>query len=325
MSKKITQQDILNMAVNKLEQDMAADVDGDGKITPEDARLAPDGVTVKEKPSDYGGDSLAISGAALDRLLDETSFSYDPETDPLYRQFREMYEREGSLAAENAYGLAGRYTGGYGSSYAATAANDAYAMYMDKLAARGAELEQKAYDRAVADRQDLFRLYTAAREYEDAIYSRERDEEDDAYRDRQADFDDRQADLDEAYRDRQADRDEANDLISFAFRAAEQGDYSFLAALGVDVSRLEAMDEKERAEFLANYGDLSGLKDMGVDITSLTEQAEREKAEFYAQFGDLSGLTKLGVDVSGLKREQLLEIASLFAKYGDFSLLRMLI
>ena len=318
MSKKITQQDILDMAVNKLEKDMAADVDGDGKITPEDARLAPDGITIKDKPSVYGGDVLPISGEALDRLMEATSFSYDPEEDPLYRQFRELYERQGSLAAENAYGLAGRYTGGYGSSYAATAANDAYAMYMDKLAAKGAELEQKAYDRAADGRAELYRLYTTARDYEDALYGRGLDEANAAY-DRERDA------ADDAYRDRQMDRNEANDLIAFAFRAAEQGDYSFLAALGVDVSRLEAMDEKERAEFLARYGDLSGLAEIGVDIAALTEQADREKAEFYAKFGDLSGLTKMGVDVSGLRREQLLEIASLFAKYGDFSLLRMLI
>ena len=48
MSKHYTAKDILQMAVNLQEPDLSADMDGDGKITPGDARLAQDGVDVPD-------------------------------------------------------------------------------------------------------------------------------------------------------------------------------------------------------------------------------------------------------------------------------------
>ena len=157
MSKKYTPQDILQMAVHLQEQDMAADMDKDGKITPEDARLAPDGIEVPDP-------ATRISEGLLDRLMTEREYGYDFNADPLFRQYRELYEKAGSRAAENAYGLASAYTGGYGNTYASTVAGDAYALYMDKLAAKGAELEQKAYDRYRDARADLYKQYAAAGE-----------------------------------------------------------------------------------------------------------------------------------------------------------------
>lgn len=360
MSKWYSQQDILEMAVKKREQDLAADVDGDGKITPEDARLAKGGVEVPDP-------SMSMSQSILDRLMNTPEYGYDYDADPLYRQYKEMYENAGSRAAENAYGLASAYTGGYGSSYAATAANDAYALYMDKLAAKGAELEQKAYDRYNDSRADLYKQLDTARSFEDRKYDREVKEDERRY-DRQTDAAERkyrqERDAkDDAYRDREQDRkdrelerDAANDLISFAFNAAGKGDYSYLAALGVDtssltekdalaaaetyakygdlsalaklgvdVSPLEEKNAMEKAAWYANYGDYSRLADLGVDLTSLNRQNKLDEAAFYAKYGDLSGLSKLGVDVSQLKREQLYDIAALFAKYGNYSLLYMLL
>ena len=345
MSKKYTRQDILDMAVRLKEQDMAADMDRDGKITPEDARLAPDGVEVPDPATE-------LSRTLLDRLMNEKAFGYDFDADPLYRQYRDMYETAGGRAAENAYGLASSYTGGYGSSYAATAANDAYALYMDKLAAKGAELEQKAYDRYRDARTDLYKQYAAAGELEDRQYARDRDMKEDFYRDEALKSDQRSA----ALKEKEAERSSLNDAVRFAFDAAGQGDYSYLAALGVDTSALTRKDalaaaetyakygdlsgleklgvdvspltEKEardKAAFYADYGDLSGLKKLGVDVSALQAKNAEDKAAFYARYGDLSGLTRLGVDVSRLKKEQLYDVAALFARYGNYSLLRLLV
>lgn len=336
MSKKITQQDILDMAVHKREPDMAADVDKDGKITPEDARLAPDGIDVED---------TVMSRELMDRLMNMPDFGYDREEDPRYRQYRDMYERAGEKAAENAFGLAASYTGGYGSTYAATAANDAYAMYMDRLASKGEALEQQAYDRYRDDRADLYRRLEAAQKLEDRNYDRERNEKEDGYREEEL-----------RLKQQTAAQNSLEALVRFAFDAAGQGDYTYLAALGVDpaaltekdalakaelyakygdLSKLEqagidtgalkAQTAKDDAAFYAKYGDLSKLDEMGVDTGSLKQQDVMDKAAFYARYGDLSGLSKMGVNVSRLKKEQLFDVAALFAKYGNYSLLNLLV
>ena len=314
MSKKYTQQDILQMAAHLQEQDLAADVNKDGVITSEDAWLAQDGVEVPDP-------ATRMSADLLDKLLTMQDYSYDLDSDPLYGYYREMYEKAGSRAAENAFGLASAYTGGYGSSYASTVANDAYALYMDKLAAKGAALEQQAYDRYRDARSDLYRQYLAAAELEDRQYGRDRDMKEDSYREDELALQEQEATL----KAQEAERNSLNDMIRFAFDAAGKGDYSYLAALGVDTSALTQKDALEAAEIYAKYGDLSGLEALGVDVSSLEQEAEREKAAFYAEYGDLSGLRALGVDVSRLRKDQLFDVASLFAKYGDYSLLRLLV
>lgn len=336
MSKRITQQDILDMAVHKRDPDMAADVDKDGKITPEDARLAPDGIDAAD---------TIMAQDILDRLMNEPAYLYEQEEDPRYRQYRDMYERAGEKAAENAFGLAASYTGGYGNTYAATAANDAYALYMDRLAAKGEALEQKAYDRYRDDRADLYRRLDAAQQLEDRDYDRERDKKEDGYRDEEL-----------RLKQQAAEQNSLDALIRFAFDAAGQGDYAYLAALGVDpaamtekdalakaelyakygdLSKLEqagidtgalkAQAAKDDAAFYAKYGDWSKLDELGVDTGSLKQQAIMDKAAFFAKFGDLSGLSKMGVDVSRLKKEQLFDVAALFAKYGNYSLFNLLV
>ena len=95
MSKKYTQQDILEMAVRLQDPDLSADMDKDGKITAEDARLAPDGVEIPD-PAE------TVSHSLLDRLMEEQNFGYDYDADPLFQQYREIYEKAGSRAAETA-------------------------------------------------------------------------------------------------------------------------------------------------------------------------------------------------------------------------------
>ena len=345
MSKKYTARDIMDMSVKLKEPDMAVDLDRDGRITPSDAHLAQNGVEIPDA-------ATGMSGSLLDRLLAAQDYGYDYDADPLYRQYRDMYERAGGRAAENAYGLASAYTGGYGNSYASTVANDAYALYMDKLAAKGEELERKAYDRRQDSREDLYRLYDAAEQLEDRRYARDRDAKDDYYRDHELVLDKQSF----ALKKQEAERNRSNDLLGFAFDAAEKGDYSYLAALGVDTSALRGKDALETAEtyakygdlsglerlgvdvsalkaenarddaaFYAKYGDLSGLERLGVDVSALKAESARDDAAFYAKYGDLSGLTKLGVDVSRLKKEQLFDVAALYARYGNYSLLRMLV
>lgn len=60
--------------------------------------------------------------------------------DPLYRQYAAMYQKQGQQAMKDTMGQAAALTGGYGSSYASTAGNQAYQQYLGQMNDRAAEL-----------------------------------------------------------------------------------------------------------------------------------------------------------------------------------------
>lgn len=84
--------------------------------------------------------------AALDAILNRDAFDYDVETDPLYAQYRDQYTREGQRAMQNTYGQAAARTGGLGSSWANSAAQQSNNYYMSQLADKVPQLYQMAYD-----------------------------------------------------------------------------------------------------------------------------------------------------------------------------------
>ena len=74
-------------------------------------------------------------------------FAYDPNDDPLWRSEREQAQLAGSRAMQDAMGRAAALTGGYGSTYAQAAGQQAYALELQKLS----ELLPELYDRAKGD------------------------------------------------------------------------------------------------------------------------------------------------------------------------------
>lgn len=85
------------------------------------------------KPESY----QSAYGAEIDRVLRQITqrpgFTYDLAADPLYRQYQQSYSALGRQAAANAAANASALTGGYGNSYAATAAAQAGDAYLAKL------------------------------------------------------------------------------------------------------------------------------------------------------------------------------------------------
>ena len=78
-------------------------------------------------------------------ILNREAFSYDPEQDDLYKQYKESYTRNGEQAMKNTLGQVSARTGGLASSYATTAAQQTYDGYMSALADKIPELKQLAY------------------------------------------------------------------------------------------------------------------------------------------------------------------------------------
>lgn len=84
----------------------------------------------------------------IDGLMGEinnSQFAYDPLKDAAYQQYQKDYTRFGRQAMEDTYGMVANRTGGLGSSYATTAANQQYNKYMQDLAAKIPELRNLAY------------------------------------------------------------------------------------------------------------------------------------------------------------------------------------
>ena len=85
-------------------------------------------------------------------------FSYDLNGDALYQQYKDKYIKQGKMAMADTMGQASAMTGGYGSSYASTAGNQAYQASLENLNNIVPELYQMAYDRYNQDGQDMLNM-----------------------------------------------------------------------------------------------------------------------------------------------------------------------
>lgn len=79
------------------------------------------------------------------QILGREAFSYDPETDPSYQQYKESYTRGGQRAMQDTLAQLAARTGGLASSYAGSAAQQTYDNYMAALSDKIPELRQLAY------------------------------------------------------------------------------------------------------------------------------------------------------------------------------------
>ena len=83
-----------------------------------------------------------------DTLNKVTNWSYDPMQDASYKALASVYAAKGNQAAKNTLGDAAALNGGYGTSYAVSAAQQARNQYNQELASYIPQLEQNAYQRA---------------------------------------------------------------------------------------------------------------------------------------------------------------------------------
>lgn len=89
--------------------------------------------------------------------LNRQPFSYDPEGDPAYQNYRDRYVTAGKLAMEDTVGKVTALTGGYGNSYAQTAGQQTYQQYLKQLGNVLPELYDNAHDRYQAEGEALYK------------------------------------------------------------------------------------------------------------------------------------------------------------------------
>ena len=119
-------------------------------------------------------------GANIENLLSQIQnrkFEYDMNADPLYQQYRDQYVRGGNLAMRDAAAQAAALTGGYGSSYATTAASQAYDNYLSGLNSKALELYNIAAQDYNTETADLYNQLNEYNQLENQNYNQWRDAE----------------------------------------------------------------------------------------------------------------------------------------------------
>lgn len=89
------------------------------------------------------------------QLINYKPFTYDINSDVMYRQYKDQYQKLGQQAMADTMGQAAALTGGYGNSYAATVGNQAYQSYLQQLYDRIPELYNMALNNYNTNRSNL--------------------------------------------------------------------------------------------------------------------------------------------------------------------------
>ena len=140
------------------------------------AKYKPSYVTVAAPtaPAEYQlGTYTSKYADQLDNALNTvTNWKYNPLEDASYQALAKIYGARGNQAAKNSLADAAALNGGYGTSYAVSAAQQARNQYNQELAALIPDLEANAYNKAQTTLQ-------AYRDADDTDYGRFRDTEGD--------------------------------------------------------------------------------------------------------------------------------------------------
>lgn len=124
------------------------------------------------KPGEYQSTWQGQINGMIDRILNREKFSYDVNSDALYQQYKDQYTALGKLAMQDTMGQAAAMTGGYGSSYASSAGNQAYQSYLSQLNEVVPELYGMARDQYNQEGQEMYNQYGLLADQENQDYGR---------------------------------------------------------------------------------------------------------------------------------------------------------
>lgn len=129
-----------------------------------------------QRPGDYESLYEQQLAQLYEELTGRAPFSYDPEADGGFQQYTQLYTQRGRAAMEDTVGQAAALTGGYGSSYAQGAGQQAYSRYMQELMALLPEFEDRARSAYQQEGNDLRARYDLLDQREQNAYGRWQDD-----------------------------------------------------------------------------------------------------------------------------------------------------
>lgn len=139
-----------------------------------------------DRPGAFSSRYQSEIDSLLQEIQNPEAFSLDDNDTyrQLYDNYRESYMAQGNRAMRDAMGSAAALTGGYGSSYATTAASQAYDNYLQQLNDRNIDLYSMALNDYWKNRNDKYNQLGAVQGQDAVDYGRYRDEVSDWQTDR---------------------------------------------------------------------------------------------------------------------------------------------
>ena len=131
--------------------------------------------TEANKPGAYQSNYQTQIDNTLNSILNREKFTYNANMDPLYQQYKNQYVTQGQNAMRDTMAQAAELTGGYGSSYATTAASQAYDNYLSQLNNVVPELYQLALDKYNMEGDTLRQNLQMIQDTDNIMYGRHRD------------------------------------------------------------------------------------------------------------------------------------------------------
>lgn len=133
------------------------------------------------KPGDYQSNYADQIQWLLKDYENTKDFQYDFNADPLYQQYKDQYIQQGKMAMQDTMGNAAALTGGYGSSYASTAGNQAYQSSLNDLNNVIPSLYDRAYSKYRDDKSDKLQHMQVLQNLDDSDYKKYQDTLSDYY------------------------------------------------------------------------------------------------------------------------------------------------
>lgn len=108
----------------------------------------------------------------VDKIMNREKFSYDVDTDPLFQQALASAMNSGKQAMQDTIGQASALTGGYGSSYATTAGNQAYNAFIEDAYDNLPQYYQMALEAYQMEGEEIYRQFGMVSELDDKEFNR---------------------------------------------------------------------------------------------------------------------------------------------------------
>ena len=136
------------------------------------------------KPDDYSSKYQGTIDNIINGILNRESFKTDDVyNSDLYKTYRDQYIQQGQKAMRDTMGAAQAATGGYGSTYAQAAGQQAYDNYLSQLGDKTLDIYDRVYNQYLNEGQEMYNKLNAVNNQDNIDYSRYRDSVNDYYND----------------------------------------------------------------------------------------------------------------------------------------------
>lgn len=136
------------------------------------------------KPGDYQSKYNDQIDSIIDSILNRPKFDQNSVYDTdLYKNYREQYMQQGNKAMRDTIGNISGMTGGYGSTYATAAGQQAYDNYLSQLGDKTLNIYDRVYQQYLNEGQELYNRLGMVNNQDSIDYGRYRDTVNDYYND----------------------------------------------------------------------------------------------------------------------------------------------